>query len=552
MSAVAPTDAEDPDDMVKYIWGTNISLNAAMNLFEEFLQGFKPKYRAAYNEARAKEIVEEGGFAPPPMPLYDNLSFEQGEVPLYKNYISQMLQTGQVTLNLDMTNMLAYPPTRKMYNQLKSFPQEVIPMLDQVLTDAMIRAAQEEYQDARMRNADGLMSDAELALVEERLRGVDRAYRCRPYDGENVVNMRDLNPSDTDRIVTVKGLVIRATATIPDMTTAFFRCLVCQHTVNVEIDRGRINEPTRCPRDVCNSLNSMSLIHNRSVFTDKQIVRLQETPDAVPDGQTPHTVSICLYDELVDLVKPGDRIVITGVFRSVAVRVNPRQRSIKALFKTFVDAVHIKRTNVGRMGFDPSTRKEKPPGVGVGGEDDDEELLQTATRSADMTLDDEDEEHTNLPLSASAEMEKQLLELSRHPDIYDMLARSMAPSIYEMEDVKKGILLQLFGGTNKSIINGGGGGGPRYRGDINVLMVGDPGTSKSQILQVSQKCTLVLTPSMCTRSLLEVSTHRVKDRQLSVSRLMSLVTPTPSSSFSSLVLLSSLMAVYAASMSLTR
>ena len=54
-----------------------------------------------------------------------------------------------------------------------------------------------------------------------------------------------------------------------------------------------------------------------------------------------------------------------------------------------------------------------------------------------------------------------------------------------MDDVKKGILLQLFGGTNKSISRGGGGGGPRFRGDINVLLVGDPGTSKSQILQVS-------------------------------------------------------------------
>jgi DNA replication licensing factor MCM4 len=78
-----------------------------------------------------------------------------------------------------------------------------------------------------------------------------------------------------------------------------------------------------------------------------------------------------------------------------------------------------------------------------------------------------------------------MVELSRRDDIYEYLARSLAPSIWEMDDVKKGILLQLFGGTNKSISSGGGGGGPRYRGDINVLMVGDPGTSKSQILQVS-------------------------------------------------------------------
>lgn len=81
-------------------------------------------------------------------------------------------------------------------------------------------------------------------------------------------------------------------------------------------------------------------------------------------------------------------------------------------------------------------------------------------------------------------MEAKLQELSRHPEVYEILARSLAPSIWELEDVKKGILLQLFGGTNKSIARGGGGGGPRYRGDINILMVGDPGTAKSQILQV--------------------------------------------------------------------
>lgn len=224
----------------------------------------------------------------------------------------------------------------------------------------------------------------------------------------------------------------------------------------------------------------MSLIHNRSEFTDKQVIRLQETPDAVPDGQTPHTVSLCVYDELVDLVKPGDRVVITGIFRSIPVRVNPRQRSIKSLFKTYLDVVHVKRTNVARMGFDPSTRgKEIAPGIGVGGEDDEDESLARP----EGLVDDEDEE---VQYSASKEMENKLMDLSGHPDVYDILARSMAPSIYELEDVKKGILLQLFGGTNKSIAKGGGGGGPRYRGDINVLMVGDPGTSKSQILQVSE------------------------------------------------------------------
>lgn len=264
------------------------------------------------------------------------------------------------------------------------------------------------------------------------------------------------------------------------MKTAFFRCLNCSHTVQVEIDRGRIEEPGRCPRDVCQGVGTMSLVHNRSEFADRQIIRLQETPDAIPDGQTPHTVSLCVYDELVDVAKPGDRLAVTGIFRSVPVRVNPRQRTIRSLFKTYIDVVHVKRGSSQRMGYDKSTRSGsvRVPGVGGEGMDDEEEAgLGTVAGAGEG-------EENAAARSKSEEMEKKLLELSKRPDIYDLLARSLAPSIWEMDDVKKGILLQLFGGTNKSIARGGGGGGPRYRGDINVLLVGDPGTSKSQILQV--------------------------------------------------------------------
>lgn len=259
------------------------------------------------------------------------------------------------------------------------------------------------------------------------------------------------------------------------MKVAFFRCLRCNHTVQVEIDRGKIDEPAQCPREVCASVGTMSLVHNRCEFADRQVIRLQETPDAVPDGQTPHTVSLSVYDELVDVSKPGDRLVVTGIFRSVPVRVNPRQRTIKSLFKTFLDVVHVRIGSGERLGLDRSTRPaggDRLPGVGGvgGGADEYEDETNGADREGRMTK--------------REEMEAKLRELSQRPDLYDLLARSLAPSIWAMDDVKKGILLQLFGGTNKSIARGGGAGGPRFRGDINVLLVGDPGVSKSQILQV--------------------------------------------------------------------
>lgn len=202
----------------------------------------------------------------------------------------------------------------------------------------------------------------------------------------------------------------------------------------------------------------MQLIHNRCVFADKQVIKLQETPDSVPDGQTPHSVSLCAYDELVDVCKAGDRIEVTGIFRSNPVRVNPRQRTTKALFKTYVDVLHIQKVDKKKLGIDLSTVEQELSEQVVG--------------------------NTEQARKVTAEELEKIKETSRRPDVYELLARSLAPSLYEMDDVKKGILLQLFGGTNKTFQKGGN---PRYRGDINVLLCGDPSTAKSQLLRYVHK-----------------------------------------------------------------
>ena len=91
----------------------------------------------------------------------------------------------------------------------------------------------------------------------------------------------------------------------------------------------------------------MVLIHNRSSFSDKQVIKLQETPDLVPDGQTPHSINLCVYDELVDSCRAGDRVEVCGIFRSTPVRANPRQRALKNLYKTYLDIVHVKKSIKG-------------------------------------------------------------------------------------------------------------------------------------------------------------------------------------------------------------
>jgi DNA replication licensing factor MCM4 len=168
-----------------------------------------------------------------------------------------------------------------------------------------------------------------------------------------------------------------------------------------------------------------------------------------------------VYNELVDFCKAGDRVELTGIFRVSPVRVNPRQRALKSVHKTYVDVLHIQKVDKKRMGADPST-------LGIAGEED----AEGGENGIEETR------------KISPEDEEKIRETAARDDIYDLLSRSLAPSIYEMDDVKKGILLQLFGGTNKTFQKGGS---PKYRGDINVLLCGDPSTAKSQMLSYVHK-----------------------------------------------------------------
>ena len=428
------TPMANPDEPVRVIWGTNVSIAEAQSTFREFILGFKEKYRIRADQGS----IEPG----------------EGENLVYVNMLNQMRVLGLSNLNLDVRNLDAYPPAKKLYYQLINYPQEIIPIMDQTVKDCMVSLATEN----------GNISHETIEMEIE-----SRIYKVRPYGLVEQKGMRELNPGDIDKLVSIKGLVLRATSIIPDMKEAFFKCSVCNHTVSVEIERGTIAEPSSCPRPVCLSPNSMELVHVRSSFADKQVVRLQETPDSVPDGQTPHSVSICVYDELVDVCRAGDRVEITGIFRSVPVRANAVQRVIKNLFKTYIDVVHIQKVDKKRMGIDVSTVENL------------ESQFSENQREQQNNSQAQDVEEVR---QITPEEVNKIRETAARNDVYELLARSLAPSIYEQDDVKKGILLQLFGGTNKTFTKGGS---PRYRGDINVLLCGDPSTSKSQLLQYIHK-----------------------------------------------------------------
>ena len=404
-------------ERVRVIWGTDIRISETIAAFKSFLTTFTLEHRFGSGSAQ---------------PQGDQMLASDYE-PLYPRLLRQLYEDEVRNLNLDAQNLSAYGPTVTLKHQLIQYPQEVIPLMDMVVNDYFAE----------------LFPDVDVSADP---------IQVRPFNLDEAVNMRELDPSDIDKLICIKGLIIRVSNIIPDMRVGFFTCTQCNTSVTSENVKGRIAEPAICPNPNCQARHSMLLVHNRCIFSDKQIIKIQETPDAIPDGQTPHSVSLCVYDALVDVARPGDRVQVTGIFRSAPIRVNPRQRRVKSLFRTYIDVVHLKRTDKDRISADQ------------------------ASMSSESFLVEFDE--TDRISQDEASRKQSFTQLAADPELYAKLTRSIAPSVWKLDDVKRGLLLQLFGGVSKTLKQSGN---ARFRGDINILLAGDPGVSKSQLLQYVHK-----------------------------------------------------------------
>mmetsp|Transcript_7204 Transcript_7204/g.13466 ORF Transcript_7204/g.13466 Transcript_7204/m.13466 type:complete len:919 (-) Transcript_7204:135-2891(-) len=392
-----------------YVWGTTVNVNDASARFKRFLHHF-----------------EKPGAAP-------------DAAPFYRALLQEIVETQLIAFNLDCRNLADFDP--ELYNQLVQYPQEVIPILDIVINDeaAAINAAQDNEE-------------------------LPNRIQVRTYNLLASKQMRDLNPSDIDQMVSVSGMVTRCSGVLPDLKAALFRCLACGHATALQyLDRGRILEPNKCPRPQCAQGFSMSLEHNRCQFANRQQLKMQETPDEMPDGETPQTVNLCVFDDLVDVAKPGDRVQVTGIYRAVPIRTAPNRRTLKSVYKTYLDIIHIKKDQSERMRNE--TDKVSP-----------EESTLAHGRKPKYQESDQSQMFTEEQIA-------KFHQIASEPSLYELLVASLAPSIWEMEDIKKGILCLLFGGAN----NDGAGQNGKFRGELNVLLVGDPGVSKSQLLSYVNK-----------------------------------------------------------------
>ena len=476
---------QDQQDLA-VVRGTTINIPTAAAAFTDFLRNFRSLSNARQNNHSNDNSDDSDSDSDDDSAANNADNANNNEPPLYIGRLQSLLTRGAVyvdennqqdmtsptTTSLDIDTMHIYyhsEDCQRFYQQLEEFPMELVPLMDLVVKREMEKMA------ATMVTENDWDEAPHIPNVQ-----------VRPYNLRKVSNIRCLDPVAMDNLLSIKGMIVRISPIIPDLKVAHFCCTICGHDVQVTIDRGRIQEPSsKCP--TCNTNNSYQLIHNRSIYADKQLVRLQETPDEVPAGQTPASVVTFCFDDLVDSVKPGDKVEVTGVLRAQPVRVNPKISKVKSIYKTYLDVIHFKRIT----GMESERQRDQE---------------RVGREGGGMTS------------RFTPERIQELKDLSQRPDIYDILVQSLAPSIWELDNVKKGVLCMLFGGNHVRVKRGTGDRRRRReerenrsrdsdmdeddeeyddfdeendknpkRGDINILLCGDPGTSKSQLLSYVNK-----------------------------------------------------------------
>ena len=278
--------------------------------------------------------------------------------------------------------------------------------------------------------------------AKEALKNIDVAVEKKLELNFRVINLpdteklliRNIRANHLGKLAAVEGLVRKRTEVRPKLQVAAFKCQKCGATIKIEQEEDILKEPSECYEDQggCGRISSFKLSTTLSTFIDSQKLEIQENPEGLRGGAQPERISVYLEDDLVGEIAPGDRVIVNGILHSMQ-----RRRGTFRLtsFNKTLDAVSIENQE---MAFE------------------------------EVEVNEEDE--------------KEILKISKDPNIYEKMKQSIAPTIFGMDIEKEALVLQLFGGLSKEMPDG-----TYIRGDIHALLVGDPGTAKSQMLAYLSK-----------------------------------------------------------------
>jgi replicative DNA helicase Mcm len=275
----------------------------------------------------------------------------------------------------------------------------------------------------------------ELAAIDPVYATKLRRFNIRIKDLPERTSLRAIKSEHMNAMVSVEGIVVRSTPIKSLLLVGRFACKRCGTKQDFPQDGELLRLPSSCTDPSCGAKGSSTfeLLGSESDFIDIQELRLQERPEDLPPGQLPRTAEVYVFDDMVDVARPGDRAVLTGTVVG-----EPETSPTGGRYRTFTLRLYCSYLMVAGL---------------------------------------EDEAVTITP-----EEEQELLKISKDPWIFKKLVASLAPSIYGLEDEKEAIILQLVCGNAKELPDG-----VKIRGDINVFLIGDPGTAKSQLLKYVQK-----------------------------------------------------------------
>jgi len=289
-----------------------------------------------------------------------------------------------------------------------------------------------DFAEELMENPEQSLEAARAALLELDLPMdvyMDRAH-VRIEELPRHFKTRELRSDHIGKLLAIDGLVRTATEVRPKIVSAAFQCQRCGFTFFKEQTGNKFEDQNlKCMNQACDRGGPFKLMLAQSKFVDAQKIRVQESPEELRGGQQPQTLDVELEDDLAGKIFPGDRVIVNGILKSYQ-RSNPQQGK-----STYFDLFH--------------------KGISV-------EMKDQEFEEIDISQDDEE----------------MIMAMSRDPEIYENIRKSIAPSIYGYEDVKEALALQLVSGFEKNLPDGA-----RIRGDIHILLVGDPGIAKSQLLR---------------------------------------------------------------------